>query len=115
MRKAKKKCYGILAEKQVTDNKSFLKTAKPFLSDKTVNSPKTMLVEKYEIINNDAKIAEIFNTFFTNIVSNLKILPYQDTDFMEGIDPVIGNDSITFILPKYKKPSKHYSKKKICH
>ena len=71
-----------------------------------------MLVEKYEIINNEAKIAEIFNTFFTNIVSNLKILPYQDTDSMEGIDPVVGNDSITFILPKYKNCRNIIAKKK---
>ena len=45
------------------------------------------LVEKNEIINNEEKIAETFNTFFTNIVSNLKIPPYQNTDFARGIDP----------------------------
>ena len=49
------------------------------------------------------KNTETFNTFFTNIVFNLKIPPYQDTDFVRGMGPVVGDDSITFILGKYKK------------
>ena len=89
-------------EKHVTDNKIFWKTVKPFLSDKTANSPKIALVEKNEIINNEEKIAETFNTFFTNIFPNLKIPPYQDTDFAREIDPVVGDDPITFIMEKYK-------------
>ena len=87
LRKVKKKYYGSLDKKHVTDNKTFWKTVKSFLSDKTINSPKITLVEKNEIINNEEKIAETFNTFFTNIVSNLKIPPYQNTDFARGIDP----------------------------
>ena len=63
-----------------------------------INSPKITLVEKNEIINNEEKIAEIFNTYFTNIVSNLKIPLYQDTDFARGIDPCVGDDPITFTL-----------------
>ena len=63
--------YDSLDEKHVTDNKTFWKTVKPFFSDKTVNSPKITLVEKKEMINNEEKIAEIFNIYFTNIVSNL--------------------------------------------
>ena len=43
------------------------------------------------------KIAETFNAFFTNIVSNLKISPYK-----EGrIDPMVGLE-ITLKLEKYK-------------
>ena len=53
----KKEYYGRLGEKDVTDNKTFWKTVKPFLSDKTVKSPKITLVEKSEIRNNQ----ETFN------------------------------------------------------
>ena len=70
------------------------------------------MVEKNEIINNEEKIAETFNTFFTNTVSNLKILSYQDTDFARGINPFVGDDTITFTLVKWKitkKPSKYQS------
>ena len=60
------------------------------------------MVEKDEIINNEEEIAETFNTFFTNIVSNLKIPPYQDTDPAERIEPVVGDDPVTLTLEKYK-------------
>ena len=102
LRKVKKEYYDSLDEKRVTDNKIAWKSVKPFRSDKTVNSPKIRLVEKNETINNEEKIAEIFNTYFTNIVSNFTIPLYQDTDFAGGIDPFVGDDPITFILEKYK-------------
>ena len=88
---------------------------KPFLSDKMVNSPKIMLVEKNEIINNEEKKAEIFNTYFTNIVSNLKIPLYQDTDFAWGFDPFVGDDPITYILEKYKNHPSIIAIKNFCH
>lgn len=46
------------------------------------------------------KNTETFNTFFTKIVFNLKNHPYHDTDFTREIDPVVGDDPITFILEK---------------
>ena len=113
--KAKKEYYGSLDEKHVTDNKTVWKTVKPFLSDKTANSPKIALVEKNEIINNEEKIAETFNTFFTNIVSNLKIPPYQDIDFARGINPVVADDPITFIMEKYKNHPSIIVIKTFCH
>ena len=118
LRKVKKEYYDSQDEKHVTDNKTFWKTVKPFLSDKTVNSPKITLVEQNEIINNEEKIAEIFDTYFTNIVSNLKIPLCQDADFGRGIDPFVGDDPITFILEKCKNyPSiiaiKNFTKTKL--
>ena len=68
---------GSLDKKHVTDNKTFWKTIKPFFSDKTYNSPKIRLVEKG--VNNEEKITETFNIFFTNIVSNLRIPPYRSS------------------------------------
>ena len=68
---------GSLDKKHVTDNKTFLKTIKPFFSDKTYNSPKITLVEND--VNNEEKITETFNIFFTNIVSNLRIPPYRSS------------------------------------
>ena len=60
------------------------------------------------------KIVETFNTFFTNIVSNLKIPPYQENNFARGIDPVDRDDPITFIL-KITKTIKYHSNKNFCH
>ena len=61
------------------------------------------------------RIEEIFNTYFTNIVSNLKIPFYQDTHFVRGIDPFIGKDPITFILEIYKNHPSIIAMKNFCH
>ena len=52
--------------KNVTDNKEFWKTLKPFLSDKVTNFPKISLAEKGEIISDESKVA--------NSVTSLKML-----------------------------------------
>ena len=111
----KKEYYDRLNEKHVTDNKTFWKTIKPFLSDKTVNSPKITTDEKNEIINNEENIAEIFNTYFTSIVSNPKITLYQDTDFARRIDPFVEDDPITYILEKHTNHRSVIAIKNFCH
>ena len=76
--------YANLNEKDLTDNKQFWRTVKPLFSDKIKSSEKITLVEKREtldmdgnidneIVNDDVKIAEIFNRFFSNAVIDLKI------------------------------------------
>ena len=72
------------------------------------------MVVKNEIINIEEEIAETFNKFFTYIVSNLKIPPYQDTDFARGIDRVVGDDQITFIMEKYKNHPSIIAIKNFC-
>ena len=70
------------------------------------------MAERNEIINNEEKIAETFNTFFTNIVSNLEISPYQDTDFEGRVDPVVGLE-IILIFEKDKNHPRIIATKKI--
>ena len=50
---------------------------KPILSDKIVSKEQILLVENDEIISEDSKIAESLNSFFSNIVENLKISGYR--------------------------------------
>ena len=50
LRKTKMNYYGNLNEKDITDNKKFWKTVKPFLSDKSINSDKIHLNENGELI-----------------------------------------------------------------
>ena len=80
VRKSKKLYYSNLDEKNVTDNKTFWKTIKPFLSDKIVSREKITLIEEDEIVESDSNTAQILNTFFSNIVSNLKIAEYANCD-----------------------------------
>lgn len=63
------------------------------------------MVEKYEIINNEEKITGTLNSFFTNIFSNTKNTPFQDSDSVGRIHPVVGDDPITFKLNKHKNDS----------
>ena len=63
----------------------------------------------------EEKIAEIFNTYFINIVSNLKIPLYRDTDFARVIDRFVEDDPITFILEKYKNHPSLIVIKNFCH
>ena len=80
VRKSKKLYYSNLDEKKVTDNKTFWKTIKPFLSDKIASREKVTLTEEDEIAEGDINTAQIFNTFFSNIVSKLKIAEYANCD-----------------------------------
>ena len=72
-RKEKYDYYNNLNVKKITDNKTFWKTIKPFLSDKGPSTQIITLIEKEEIISDDDKVANIFNTFFTNTVKNLDL------------------------------------------
>ena len=76
----KKDYYANLNKKDVPDNKQFWRRVKPLLSDKVKSSEKITLVEGEEIINEDGENAEIFNTFFSNAVKNLKTPEDQETD-----------------------------------
>ena len=48
--------------------------------DKVTSTQKIILIEKEEIIIGDDNIAEVLNTFFSNIDSNLKIEGYSNCD-----------------------------------
>ena len=91
LRKTKINYYGNLNEKDITDNKKFWKTVKPFLSDKSINSDKIHLNENGELINSKTKTAEVLNEFFSNIVKNLKIPEYENLNrnFEKFKDPVL--------------------------
>ena len=70
--------------KDLTDNRQFWQIVKPLLSDKIKLSEKITLVEQRETLDTDGniddeidndniKIAEIYNRFFSNAINDLKI------------------------------------------
>ena len=63
-KRERKKYYGSLNEKDVTDNKKFWKTVKPFFTDKGGTRDRIMLLENDEIVSEEAQVAEIFNDYF---------------------------------------------------
>ena len=99
LRKAKTQYYSNLDKENVTDNKAFIKTVKPFLSDKIMSKEKITLIKENESISNDENTAQVLNTFFSNIVGSLNI-PEYDTS-----DPISDNisDPIIKLIVKYRK------------
>ena len=54
--------------RNITDNKKFWKTVKPFLSNKGIYSQKISLKEGEELITDDVKVANVLNKHFVNSV-----------------------------------------------
>ena len=77
--------YEKLNERKVSDNKLFVKTIKPSLSEKFIARERISLSKNGEIVKTKIEAAEIFNNFFGNIVKNLNIFQYSD------FDPIIEN------------------------
>ena len=100
--------YSNLDEKNVTDNKAFWKTVKPFLSDKITSKEKIASIEENEIVSNDENTAQVLNTFFSNILGSLNI-PENVTN-----DPFPDNisDPIIKLIVKYRKHPKYAKKEK---
>ena len=73
LRKSKKNYYENLDTNNITDNKKFWGAMKPLFSDKVKSSTYIALNEDEKLIKHEYETANIFNTFFTEIVSNLGI------------------------------------------
>ena len=70
-RKEKKLFYSNLDTKVLKDNVKFWKTIKPLFSEKHFSNNKITLIEGEEILSDDQELAEIFNSYFANVVENL--------------------------------------------
>ena len=57
-KKERKKYYNSLNIKEVTDNKKFWKTVKPFFTDKSKGGDNIILVENENIISEDNDVSE---------------------------------------------------------
>ena len=70
---AKKNYFSNLNVRNVTDNKQFWKTVKPFFSSKAGDNERITLIEGVKVISNDREVAETFKSFFEITVENLGI------------------------------------------
>ena len=98
-RKEKESLFENLDTKKITGNKKFWKTIKPFLTNKSSNNRnKITLTQKDETISCSKDGAEVFNTFFVNVVSNLCIVINESLLGNTGKT----NDRIVNITERYK-------------
>ena len=114
IRSEKKNFFSNINTSDITDNKTFWKTVKPFFTDKIKTKSKITLIEKNivsqegqekivseKIITEDEAVAEVFNNFFINIVPNLKI----STDHGYDNDFIATDDQVTNAVNKFRNHS----------
>ena len=109
VRKAKLDYYNKLNHKEVSNNKTFWKTVKPFFTDKSVNHHRILLVEENETISDNDEISEKLNNFFADILKNLNIPQYEDLS--------VNTDNIDDLILRAKKKFKNHQSIQLikCH
>ena len=100
LRKTKKEYFNSLNIKQVSDNKPFWKSVKPFFSDKGSNSSKITLVEENNIISDEEEIANIMNNYFINVTKTLNLKKQLGLG-RSGVNEFENHISIKMIHEKY--------------
>ena len=63
----------LITVKDVSDNRKFWKTIKPYFSYKGLNSNKLLLKEKGNLVSNEKELATIMSNFFINITKDLEL------------------------------------------
>ena len=88
--------YSNLNTNILTENRTFWKTVKPFLTDKTNKTSRITLIEEERVISQDYLIAKTFSKYFINIPikNKSKIQEYESIDSSEG-------NPVTSIIKKY--------------
>ena len=89
LRKSIKDYFANLNEKNITDNKRFCETVKPFLSKQIHFSERINLTEEEDnsLSKNCEEVAKELSNFLANAVKNLNIPNYENSDFLaENID-----------------------------
>ena len=70
--------------KDVTENKKFWTTIKPFFAEKSKTTNNIILTENNQTVREDRKICQIFNTYFTNITKDLKLRQVNESQSFEN-------------------------------
>ena len=72
LRKTKKAYFEKLNFKEIGDNKTFLKTVRPYFSDEDNKSSKSTLVENNIVIVDEKRVADLMKKYFINITKKFK-------------------------------------------
>ena len=80
LRKSKRNYDSNLHVKNISDYKKFWKTIKPLFSDKTKSTAFITLKDSNKIIESQNEVVNIFNDYFSKIVSALQIPESNNID-----------------------------------
>ena len=112
LRKAKRKHFEDLSIADVTDNKKFWKRVKPLFGNKIKGNPNIALVESNDLITDEKSLAETFNNYFVNVVSNLGINILDDKSGKGGVSNYYNHPSIITIKQHITDKNKNKNKLK---
>ena len=97
-KKERKRYYSNLDVKKVSDNKTFWRTVKPFLSDKGAGRDAITLIGD-DILQEDTDVVKVLGDFFSKAVESLNIkIP---NEYFSEISS-LSNDPIDQIISKYR-------------
>ena len=99
LRKARRSYFENLDIKNLSDKRKFWDSVKPLFSNKVRSNDYITLKENDLLIRNEYRIANIFNTFFVNIVPNLGI--EIDQQYLSNIYNI--SDPVEKAIKKYQK------------
>ena len=68
VKRMKKEYYGDLDNRNFAVNRTFWRTVRPFLSNKSIENEKIVLVEKEYILINDSSVGKVVNNFFLTLL-----------------------------------------------
>ena len=90
MKNTKKSYFENLDIKKNTDNRSFWRTVLPLFTQNLSKGEKINLVHDGKTISSDDKLCEIFNQFFSDVVTSLNIpKPKSFSMASKNLDPII--------------------------
>ena len=96
LRRVKKEYYNNLNPNNITDNKKFWNSMKPFFSDKNNSISKITLIENNTIISEDDKVADTLNEFFSNVVEKMHIKGFKPESILDSY-----TDEVTQCIHKF--------------
>ena len=113
LRKAKRKHYEGLSIADVPDNQKFRKRVKPLFGNKIKGNPNVVLGESNDLITDEKLLAEAFNDFFINVVSNLGINITDDKSGKGDVSNYDNHPSIITIKQRIADTNKVFSFRKV--
>ena len=102
LKSTKKTFFETLNTNEITDNRKFWKTVKPFFTDKCKTTNNIILTEKNETLNDNKKISNTFNEYFTNITKGLNLrestgnINFENEESCKKIKENFGNETFSF-------------------
>ena len=102
LKSTKKTFFEAQNTNEITDNRTYWKTVKPFFTDKYKTTNNIILTAKDETLNYNKKISNTFKGYFTNITKGLNLrestgnINFQNEEGFKKIKENFGNETFSF-------------------